>query len=66
MYYTMINTNIKRLLRDIIVAVLSAILTYLSSSCAGALTIGSANKTTQSVSSRIDSTHVAPSIVIQR
>lgn len=66
MYYTMINTNIKRLLRDIIVAVLSAILTYLSSSCAGALTIGSANKTTQSVSSRIDSTQVAPSIVIQR
>lgn len=66
MYYTMINTGIKRLLRDIIVAVLSAILTYLSSSCAGALTIGSANKTTQSVSSRIDSTHVAPSIVIQR
>ena len=62
----MINTNLKRLIRDIIVAVLSAILTYLSSSCAGALTIGSANKTTQSVSSRIDSAKVAPSIVIQR
>lgn len=66
MYYTMIDTNIKRLIRDIIVAVCSALITFLSSSCAGALTIGSANKTSQSVSSRIDSTKVAPSILIQR
>lgn len=62
----MTNTNIKRLLRDVLVAILSAILTYLTASCAGALTIGSANKTSQSVSSKIDSTKVSPSIVIQR
>lgn len=66
MYYTMRDSNIKRLIRDIIVAVCSALITFLSSSCAGALTIGSANKTTTSVSSKIDSTHVDPSIVIQR
>ena len=55
----------KRLIRDMIVAVLSAILTYLTSSCAGTLTIGRDNKSEQIVTTKVDSVKVNPNITIR-
>lgn len=57
--------NYKRLIRDVIVAVLSAILTYLTSSCAGTLTIGKGNKSEQIVTTKVDSIKVNPNITIR-
>lgn len=57
--------NYKRLIRDVIVAVLSAILTYLTASCAGTLTIGRDNKSEQIVTTKVDSVKVNPNITIR-
>lgn len=57
--------NYKRLIRDVIVAVLSAILTYLTASCAGTLTIGRDNKSEQIVTTKVDSIKVNPNITIR-
>lgn len=57
--------NYKRLIRDVIVAILSAILTYLSASCAGTLTIGRDNKSEQIVTTRVDSVKVNPNITVR-
>lgn len=55
----------KRLIRDVIVAILSAILTYLTASCAGSLTIGRDNKSEQIVTTKVDSVKVNPNITIR-
>ena len=57
--------NYKRLIRDVIVAILSAILTYLTASCAGSLTIGRDNKSEQIVTTKVDSVKVNPNITIR-
>lgn len=57
--------NYRRLIRDVIVAVLSAILTYLTASCAGTLTIGRDNKSEQIVTTKVDSVKVNPNITIR-
>lgn len=57
--------NYRRLIRDVIVAVLSAILTYLTASCAGTLTIGRNNKSEQIVTTKMDSIKVNPNITIR-
>lgn len=57
--------NYKRLIRDVIVAVLSAILTYLTASCAGTLTIGRDNKSEQIVTTKVDSVKVNPNITVR-
>lgn len=57
--------NYRRLIRDVIVAVLSAILTYLTASCAGTLTIGRDNKSEQIVTTKVDSIKVNPNITIR-
>lgn len=57
--------NYKRLIRDVIVAILSAILTYLSASCAGTLTIGRDNKSEQIVTTKVDSVKVNPNITVR-
>lgn len=57
--------NYKRLIRDVIVAILSAILTYLTASCAGTLTIGKGNKSEQIVTTKVDSVKVNPNITIR-
>ena len=57
--------NYKRLIRDVIVAVLSAILTYFTASCAGTLTIGRDNKSEQIVTTKVDSVKVNPNITIR-
>ena len=57
--------NYKRLIRDVIVAILSAILTYLTASCAGTLTIGRDNKSEQIVTTKIDSVKVNPNITVR-
>lgn len=57
--------NYRRLIRDVIVAVLSAILTYLTASCAGTLTIGRNNKSEQIVTTKVDSIKVNPNITVR-
>lgn len=57
--------NYRRLIRDVIVAILSAILTYLTASCAGTLTIGRDNKSEQIVTTKVDSVKVNPNITIR-
>lgn len=57
--------NYKRLIRDVIVAILSAILTYLTASCAGTLTIGRDNKSEQVITTKVDSVKVNPNITIR-
>lgn len=60
--------NYKKLLRDIIVAVLSAILTFLTcTSCAGGIVIGHRNRQYQEVhgSASADSSTVSPTITIR-
>lgn len=57
--------NYRRLIRDVIVAILSAILTYLTASCAGTLTIGRDNKSEQIVTTKIDSVKVNPNITLR-
>ena len=58
--------NYKRLIRDIIIAVLSAILTFLTSNCAGGIVMGNRTSLSQRVNSSLDSTSVSlPSITIR-
>ena len=57
--------NYNRLIRDVIVAILSAILTYLTASCAGTLTIGRDNKSEQIVTTKVDSVKINPNITIR-
>lgn len=57
--------NYRRLIRDVIVAILTAILTYLTASCAGTLTIGRDNKSEQIVTTKVDSVKVNPNITIR-
>ena len=57
--------NYRRLIRDVIVAILSAVLTYLTASCAGTLTIGRDNKSEQIVTTKVDSVKVNPNITIR-
>lgn len=57
--------NYRRLIRDVIVAILSAILTYLTASCAGTLTIGRDNKSEQIVTTKVDSIKVNPNITVR-
>lgn len=57
--------NYRRLIRDVIVAILSAILTYLTASCAGTLTIGRNNKSEQIVTTKVDSIKVNPNITVR-
>lgn len=57
--------NYKRLIRDIIVAVLTAILTYLTSSCAGGIVMGNRTSLSQDVKYSADSSRVdLPAITI--
>ncbi len=57
--------NFKKLLRDIIVAVLSAILTFLTcTSCAAGFVVGSRNKQYQEVHGSADSSSIVPSVQI--
>lgn len=57
--------NYKKLLRDIIVAVLSSILTFLTcTSCAGGFVIGHRNRQYQEVHGSADSSSIVPSFQI--
>lgn len=47
--------NWKRLLRDVVIAILSAILTFLTASCAGGVVIGHRNRQVQEVNASADS-----------
>lgn len=59
--------NWKRLLRDVIVAVLSAILTFLTASCAGGIVIGHRNRQVQEVNASADSAELQlPSVTIYK
>lgn len=53
-------------LRDLIVAILTAIVTYLLSSCAGGLVIGTRNRQIQEVNASADSAHFIPTLTITR
>lgn len=57
--------NWKRLLRDVIIAVLSAILTFLTASCAGGIVMGNRTNLSQDVRYSADSSRVQlPAITI--
>lgn len=63
------NMNIKTIsprLRDLIVAVLTAFITYLMSSCAAGFVVGTHNKQIQEVHGSADSAYIQPSITITR
>lgn len=57
--------NYKRLIRDIIIAVLSAILTFFTASCAGGIVMGNRTSLSQDVKYSADSARVdLPAITI--
>lgn len=57
--------NWRRLLRDVIIAVLSAILTFLTTSCAGGIVMGNRTNLSQDVKYRADSSQInLPAITI--
>lgn len=57
--------NYKRLIRDVIIAVLSAILTFLTASCAGGIVMGNRTSLSQDVKYSADSSRLdLPAITI--
>ena len=61
------NPNMKAFIKYLIVAVCSAIVTYLTSSCTAGLVIGKNQRQQQenNISTRADSTHFVPTITIR-
>ena len=57
--------NYKRLIRDVIVAILTAILTYLTAPRAGTITIGRDNKSEPIATTKVDSVKVKPNVTIR-
>lgn len=57
--------NLSPRLRDLIVAILTALVTFFMSSCAGGLVIGTRNRQYQEVHGSADSSNVSPSITIR-
>ena len=63
----LMSQNMKAFIRYLIVAVCSAIVTYLTSSCTAGLVIGKNQRQQQenNISTRADSTHFVPTITIR-
>lgn len=63
----MTNINWKALIRYLVVAVCSAIVTFLSSSCTAGLVIGKNQRQQQenNISTKADSSHFVPTITIR-
>ena len=61
-----LGPQIKRLIRDIIVAVCTAVITFLTTSCTGNLVVGKSNSTTQRIKTEMDSSYVSTSASLQR
>ena len=62
-----INQNMKAFIRYLIVAICSAIVTFLSSSCTAGLVIGKNQRQHQenNISTKVDSTYYVPTITIR-
>ncbi len=61
------SPKIKELIRNIIVAILTAILTYLTASCAGGIVMGNRTRLNQEVNPKIDSASIhLPAITIYK
>ena len=63
----MTNINWKSFFRYLVVAVCSAIVTFLSSSCTAGLVIGKNQRQQQenNISTKVDSSHFVPTITIR-
>ncbi len=62
-----VNDNIKALIRYLVVAVCSAIVTFLTTSCTAGLVIGKNQRQQQenNISTKTDSTQIVPTITIR-
>ncbi len=62
-----VNDNVKAFIRYLVVAVCSAIVTFLTTSCTAGLVIGKNQRQQQenNISTRADSTQIVPTITIR-
>ena len=67
LYGKIMNQNMKAFIRYLIVAICSAIVTFLSSSCTAGLVIGKNQRQHQenNISTKVDSTYCVPTITIR-